>query len=300
MLRILIKRALYGVIGATLGIGGVGAIGSPASAAEEPGEPGPGTRRVVFVGNNWDGTADLLAPRTFKRLARVNVIPDYRARMAEIAANPYRLAYFLAIRHPDRRGARPVRRRHVLLQRRQAGRDLAAVVRRRRRDQPRDRQDQVAVPGRRCALGPHGGLAGRAPGRRQRLDRQRRPRAADARRQGGRQVPLRRIAARERLHRRRQADPARLHRHGLQPAGRARPAGPARGGAGAADRGRQDVQDPAPLQRAQGAGRPRDEGHQHRGPSDDAVAGREEALLPALLPSTASWRWTGVPGRSLA
>ncbi len=22
--------------------------------------PGPGTRRVVFVGNNWDGTADLL------------------------------------------------------------------------------------------------------------------------------------------------------------------------------------------------------------------------------------------------
>ena len=98
MLRILIKRALYGVIGATLGISGVGAIGSPASAAEEPGEPGPGTRRVVFVGNNWDGTADLLAPRTFKRLARVNVIPDYRARMAEIAANPYRLAYFLAIR----------------------------------------------------------------------------------------------------------------------------------------------------------------------------------------------------------
>jgi DNA-binding beta-propeller fold protein YncE len=95
MLRILTKRALYGVIGATLGISGVGAIGSPASAAEEP---GPGTRRVVFVGNNWDGTADLLAPRTFKRLARVNVIPDYRARMAEIAANPYRLAYFLAIR----------------------------------------------------------------------------------------------------------------------------------------------------------------------------------------------------------
>ena len=70
---------------------------------------------------------------TFKRLARINVIPDYEARMAEIAANPYRLAYFLAIRDADRRGPRPVRRRHVLLQRRQAGRDLAAVVRRRRR-----------------------------------------------------------------------------------------------------------------------------------------------------------------------
>ena len=97
MVRILVKRALYGVLGAILGISGVGAISSPASA-DEPGEPHPGTRRVVFVGNNWDGTADLLAPRTFKRLSRVNVIPDYRARMAEIAANPYRLAYFLAIR----------------------------------------------------------------------------------------------------------------------------------------------------------------------------------------------------------
>ena len=97
MVRILVKRALYGVLGATLGLTGVGAIGSPASA-DEPGEPGPGTRRVVFVGNNWDGTADLLAPRTFKRLARVNVIPDYQARMSEIATNPYRLAYFLAIR----------------------------------------------------------------------------------------------------------------------------------------------------------------------------------------------------------
>jgi hypothetical protein len=53
---------------------------------------------VVFVGNNWDGTADILAPRSFERLARINVIPDYDARMAEIAANPYRLAYFLAIK----------------------------------------------------------------------------------------------------------------------------------------------------------------------------------------------------------
>ena len=50
------------------------------------------------MGNNWDGTADVLAPRSFKRLARINVIPDYDARMAEIAANPYRLAYFLAIK----------------------------------------------------------------------------------------------------------------------------------------------------------------------------------------------------------
>ena len=55
-------------------------------------------RRVVFVGNNWDGTADMLAPGTFERLGRINVVPDKDERMAEIATNPDRLAYFLAIR----------------------------------------------------------------------------------------------------------------------------------------------------------------------------------------------------------
>jgi len=91
--RAQVKRVLVAVIGAALCLTVVGALGSPATAAGEP----DGVRRVVFVGNNWDGTADLLAPRTLRRLARVNVIPDYDERMAEIAADPYRLAYFLLI-----------------------------------------------------------------------------------------------------------------------------------------------------------------------------------------------------------
>ena len=62
------------------------------------GDPAKGTRRVVFVGNNWDGTADVIAARSFKRLGRLDVVPDYDERMQEIASNPYRLAYFLAIR----------------------------------------------------------------------------------------------------------------------------------------------------------------------------------------------------------
>lgn len=62
------------------------------------GDPARGTRRVVFVGNNWDGTADLVAPGSFKRLGRIDVVPDYDERMQELATNPYRLAYFLAIR----------------------------------------------------------------------------------------------------------------------------------------------------------------------------------------------------------
>src|SRR5512139_590412 len=57
-----------------------------------------GTRTVMFVGNNWDGTADLVGARTFNKVGRLNVIPDYQQRMAEIESDPVRLAYFLAIR----------------------------------------------------------------------------------------------------------------------------------------------------------------------------------------------------------
>ncbi len=74
--------------------GGVAARSNPGPS----GDPVQGTRRVVFVGNNWDGTADLIAPGSFKRLGRIDVVPDYDERMQEIATNPYRLAYFLAIR----------------------------------------------------------------------------------------------------------------------------------------------------------------------------------------------------------
>jgi YVTN family beta-propeller protein len=56
-------------------------------------------RHVVFVGNNWDGTADVIYPRRhFKRVARINIIPDIDERLLEIETNPERLAYFLAIR----------------------------------------------------------------------------------------------------------------------------------------------------------------------------------------------------------
>jgi hypothetical protein len=53
---------------------------------------------VMFVGNNWDGTADIIDARTFERLARIDTIPDKDERLREIYANPVRLAFFLAIR----------------------------------------------------------------------------------------------------------------------------------------------------------------------------------------------------------
>jgi hypothetical protein len=58
----------------------------------------PLTRSVLFVGNNWDGTADVIQPRKFRRLARINIIPDIDERMEEIQSDPERLGYFHAIR----------------------------------------------------------------------------------------------------------------------------------------------------------------------------------------------------------
>jgi DNA-binding beta-propeller fold protein YncE len=76
---------------------------SPAPAVKAP---KPVTTPVVFAGNNWDGTADVLRftppvkskPGSFTRIARLNIIPDRDQRMQEILTNPQRLAYFLAIR----------------------------------------------------------------------------------------------------------------------------------------------------------------------------------------------------------
>jgi DNA-binding beta-propeller fold protein YncE len=66
--------------------------------AAKPDPTGAETREALFVANNWEGTADLIDPQTFKKLVRINVIPDKEERVAEISRDPVRLAYFLAIR----------------------------------------------------------------------------------------------------------------------------------------------------------------------------------------------------------
>jgi hypothetical protein len=54
-------------------------------------------RDVLVVSNNWDGTADFINTRTFKRVKRLNIIPDEEERVAEIESDPVDLGYFLAI-----------------------------------------------------------------------------------------------------------------------------------------------------------------------------------------------------------
>ena len=69
-----------------------------AALAIAPAAASAAQRDVLFVGNNWDGTADVVDPVKFERIARLNIIPDIEERMAEIRTNPERQAYFLAIR----------------------------------------------------------------------------------------------------------------------------------------------------------------------------------------------------------
>ncbi|HYH62641.1 MAG TPA: hypothetical protein VD766_12310 [Solirubrobacterales bacterium] len=67
-----------------------------------PSETGPGDpkRKVIFVGNNWEGTADVVSTKggQFETLTRINIVPDYDERVDEICTNPVDLGYFLAIR----------------------------------------------------------------------------------------------------------------------------------------------------------------------------------------------------------
>jgi DNA-binding beta-propeller fold protein YncE len=66
-------------------------IPAPAGAA-------PGLREVMFVGNNWEGTVDVIGSSgTFAKLGRISVIPDRAQRLTEIYLNPVKLAYYLGI-----------------------------------------------------------------------------------------------------------------------------------------------------------------------------------------------------------
>ncbi|WP_371664262.1 YncE family protein [Streptomyces sp. NBC_00280] len=57
-------------------------------------------REVMFVGNNWEGTADVVkSTGDFAKIGRINVVPDKAARLAAINADPIKWIYFMAIRN---------------------------------------------------------------------------------------------------------------------------------------------------------------------------------------------------------
>jgi DNA-binding beta-propeller fold protein YncE len=72
--------------------------GTAAAAPAGPAAAATGLQEVMFVGNNWEGTADVIKPSgTFAKLGRVNVVPDRSDRLREIYLNPIKLAYYLGI-----------------------------------------------------------------------------------------------------------------------------------------------------------------------------------------------------------
>src|SRR5688572_28746737 len=77
----------------------------PVATANTPNPSEIGTndpkQKVIFIGNNWEGTADIVAtqgPKKFKTVSRINIVPDYTERVTEICLDPVDLGYFLAIR----------------------------------------------------------------------------------------------------------------------------------------------------------------------------------------------------------
>ncbi|MDA2919254.1 serine/threonine protein kinase [Desulfobacterota bacterium AH_259_B03_O07] len=56
-------------------------------------------RDVVVVGNNWDGTADVFDPHTFKIIKRINIVPDREERLKEINSSLVRRVKVFFIRH---------------------------------------------------------------------------------------------------------------------------------------------------------------------------------------------------------
>ena len=80
-----------------VGIGiAVLASGSPASAEGVKGQKG--TEQTLLVGNNWDGTADVVDPVRFKRITRINIVPDLAIRRAEIIGDPVATGFYLGVR----------------------------------------------------------------------------------------------------------------------------------------------------------------------------------------------------------
>lgn len=102
---------LYRTLGSLAAAVTLAVAGSPVSATASAPAAAPGSatgakpsadaalREVLFVGNNWDGTADVVrSSGDLARIGRIGVIPDKDQRMTEIYLDPIKLAYFLGIR----------------------------------------------------------------------------------------------------------------------------------------------------------------------------------------------------------
>lgn len=94
------RRTAAVALATALGATGV-TVTASAAQGEAGGRPSAGPYErlldVMFVGNNWDGTATVVDARTHHPIRTIDTIPDRDERMAEILASPDELAFYLAI-----------------------------------------------------------------------------------------------------------------------------------------------------------------------------------------------------------
>ncbi len=94
--------ALVLVVPAAIGLATVLQQEDPADITPASTDGTDATERAIFVGNNWEGTADVIQfdPDTgeLTHVTTLDIIPDIEERMMEIYTDPERFAYFVAIR----------------------------------------------------------------------------------------------------------------------------------------------------------------------------------------------------------
>jgi YVTN family beta-propeller protein len=91
------RRTAAAALAVTLAAGAVTAGLFTEGATAAPGTPPAPPRDVMFVGNNWAGTATVVDARTHRPIRTIDTIPDRDARMTEILTNPDKLAFYLAV-----------------------------------------------------------------------------------------------------------------------------------------------------------------------------------------------------------
>jgi hypothetical protein len=99
MLRSARRRLAVGALALIVACTGAALAQPAATAGPGKGSERPGKLRdVMWVGNNWSGTASVIDVKTHEVLiSDVDLIPDKAERLREIYTNPLRLAFYLAI-----------------------------------------------------------------------------------------------------------------------------------------------------------------------------------------------------------
>jgi sugar lactone lactonase YvrE len=91
------RRTAAAALAVTLAAGAVTAGLLTEGATAAPGTSPAPPQDVMFVGNNWAGTATVVDARTHRPIRTIDTIPDRDARMTEILTDPDKLAFYLAV-----------------------------------------------------------------------------------------------------------------------------------------------------------------------------------------------------------